>query len=1062
MIAGDERPLPDLPPEVAERVLVELPGRGEKVLASLRTAAVLIAQAVSDNRGLRFAESAAYNVRETLDAVVSGRSPVEGGLPAVLDAWSRYESELVQPGNDEAASLEALQDVLRRVAEKRDRSSYHASQLLGYLRVKSGVDPLPGDLDPVKEYGQLRREASGSLHSETALDAVTALYDRTVAWFIRMFTPPDALVHAIRTLAAEAWRGSEQVTRLGELVSNQHHLRLFLGRLVDPAWLFPLHEAEIVKLPEPGVPWPVASLVEGLGRRAPTEVAALLERLLDDAKRLCPEQRLDARFELLRVATQLGAAGHSVVAGVVNAHPEDRAVRALGTGAVKRADPTDLLVEQVARAVLRGEPHDHDRHYYELMLERLEVGLNADNVAGRVRLVAAKVREVAKHAELDGEALDIARLTADLGEDDRDYLVVVTHYLARLVVHARRLDVSSAQLLDWTKNIPGEIGERVTCRILAGADDVPIHDKIDHITRRLASSTATGDDKDLIDDVLANDPGPASLTAWTEALGSPSPASADTPLPRDWARVGRWSMVLPEHLLIPWQEPIAQVTAYLGAPSPTALDQRTSWSTMLTGQPAHSTDELAALPVLEAARLVARWRPDAEGEWRLVSARELARTLQTVVEAKPERWSTDPRAVVTALREPVYVPHYFDALSNKATEVAPQTPAIIAAAKLVRTERWTPTVLGTDDFDFEPDWQRVDTATVDLVAALANHDAPLAEDLDTAWTWTLTLLDHALNTNDQSLNGRDALNRAINKHTGRSLQAVLALAGWEYRHTTSIRPQFAEILDNVVRISGSVGMEFRAILAARRVFLETVARDWLDRNTTILFRDNELGHETFDLTLKYARPATPWFYSNLRDDLYAAARRNTKYAIGCLLVGMLRHEPGYEPDAIIKALRGNTAALATAAGEITFIVRNSSTDTPEQAAAVEFWRTLLDANRDIVPAKALRSAGRWALVAGLADTTWSELTIRTLERTDGIIDFALEVAERCQTTSLPASTKTLLLLLGKGEPWEQDHIARTATEALRNVNTDTDENFHPLRTRLIELGYDEAADIAPG
>jgi hypothetical protein len=912
--AGDKQPLPELPPEVVERVLVELPARGEKAVASLRTAASLITQATSDDRGLRFAESAAYNVREALDAVVSGRSPVEGGLPAVHAAWSRYESELAQPGNDGAASLLALTDVLRRVAEKRDRNSLHTSQLLGYLRGKSGVDPLPGELDPVKEYGQLRKEASGSLHTVTALDASTLLYERTVAWFIRMFTPPDALVHAVRALATEPWHDPRQITRLGELVSNQHHLRLFLRQLVDPAWLIPLYEADIVTLPQPDVPWPVNGLVDGLGRTAPAGVAALLERMLADSKQqLRPEQRLGARFELLRLATRLGAVAHGVVAGVVTAHPENRAVRALGAGAVKRADAADPLVERVARAVLRGKPYDHDRYYYELMLERHEAGLNPGNVVSRVRMVAAKVRDVAQHPKVGWVALDIARLTTALGEDDRDYLVIVTHYLARLAARAQRLGVSSTQLLEWTKNIPGEIGERITCRILAQADDIPVHDKVDHITRRLASSTATGDDKDLIDATLAAEPDPASLTVWTEALGLPSPApeEIDAPLPPDWTRAWRWSMVLPQHILIRWQEPIAQVTARHGAPSTTALDHRASESTELTSQSAHSAEELAALPVLEAAHVVARWRPDADSGWRLQSARELARTLQTVIEADPVRWAADPSVVVTALREPVHVLHYFRALSTKATEVTPQTRAIIAAAKLARTEQWTPTILGSNDFDFEPDWRHVETATVDLVAALANHDGPLTEDLDIAWTWALALLDRAATTTNGSFDGIDALNRAINTHSGRGLLAVLALAGWEYRHNTnSIRPQFTETLDDIIRIHGSTGMEYRALLAARRQFLETVARDWLDHHATTLFRDNELGSETFDLTLKYAR-ATPWFFSNLRDDLYAAARRNNKRAIACLLVGALRREPGYEPDHTVTALRGNTAALAT-------------------------------------------------------------------------------------------------------------------------------------------------------
>lgn len=111
--------------------------RGERVLGCLRTAAVLIKQAVDDDRGLRLAESAGYHLREALNAVVEGRSPVSGGLPAILGAWDRYQLEADQPGADRAASLQALEDVLRRVADNRDRSSYHAARLLAYLRAQT-------------------------------------------------------------------------------------------------------------------------------------------------------------------------------------------------------------------------------------------------------------------------------------------------------------------------------------------------------------------------------------------------------------------------------------------------------------------------------------------------------------------------------------------------------------------------------------------------------------------------------------------------------------------------------------------------------------------------------------------------------------------------------------------------------------------------------------------------------------------------------------------------------------------------------------------------------------
>lgn len=168
---------------------------------------------------------------------------------------------------------------------------------------------------------------------------------------------------------------------------------------------------------------------------------------------------------------------------------------------------------------------------------------------------------------------------------------------------------------------------------------------------------------------------------------------------------------------------------------------------------------------------------------------------------------------------------------------------------------------------------------------------------------------------------------------------MLALAGWELRNNGAIRPDFPQVLDDVIRIPGRIGMEYRAILAERRAFLEAVAPAWLEINATTLFRDDELGRETFDLTLKYARP-TRWFYSNFRDELFAATRRKADRAIALLLIGTLHEEDGYAFDVIINSLHGDVAALASAVNQMAFLVQACEANAPQLAIAVEFWRAL--------------------------------------------------------------------------------------------------------------------------
>jgi hypothetical protein len=1056
------KPLPrELAPEVIERIVAELAGRGPRVIDCLRTAEELVGQAVADQRGLRLAESAGYNLREALDTVVAGRTPASGGLPAILDAWNRYQVAAREPGADSAASLAELEDVLRQVADNRDRNSYHGARLLAYLREQTGVDPLSGDADPVVQYASLRKAADTAVHDELALDAVTDLYDRTVAWFTRLFTPPGTVVNALRALARQGWKGTEQVDRLRGLATNPHHMRLFLGQLLDPAWLTALYEADLVGLPRPNSPWPVAGLLDGLGRTAPADVAILLERLVADSRGLPREQQVGARFELLRVASHLGAFGHPVVARVAVLHPGNRAVRALAVSVVKRADPADLIVEQVADALLSGRHGEDDRYYVAVLLEQLEAGLDAKNVVARTRMLAAKMRRAARDPQAGTIVLDIAKLTAEL-RDEHGYVPTLAHYLARALPRARALGVPTSEPRTWTNEIAGEVGERINCRVLAGAEDVPLQDKIDHVARRLASSTATGDDRDLVADVVSADPPLDVLALWATAMGTPSdaPTDPDAALPADWARAWRWSMVLPDSALVAWRDPIAQVTARHGAPDIDAIENRSSPPDWFSGQSPYTEEELEGLAAIEAATRVAGWRPESTSTWSLISARELARTVEAVVKKHPDEWSTNAVAVVTALREPVYILHYFDALTDRAAAVAPYASSILEAAELVRHDRWKPTILGHDDFDFEPDWKNVDAAAVRLVAALANNDADLAGRLDLTWSWTLDLVDRTPETEDDdvSSSGSDAVHRAINSRTGQGLEAMLALAGWESRNTATVRPDFTQVLDEILRMTGRLAMEYRAILALHRVPLENVVPAWLEANVPTLFSDDQLGRDTFDLTLKYSTP-TKWFCSHLRDELYAAARRKAERAVVWLLVFVLNEEHGYGLSAIIEWLQGDSAALGSAADQIAALVQFSGEASPELTIATEFWRFLIEADRRAVPAEVLRSCGRWSLVEAVSDEVWSDLMLRTLDHTKGDIDLPIEVADRCKAASeSQQGSRIMVLLLGKGDPWERDYVARAAVEMLRSRTTPLDGDS-TLQTRLIELGYYEAAGL---
>jgi hypothetical protein len=970
----------------------------------------------------------------------------------------------VVPGDDAAAARAELDQVLSRVAADESRASYYARQLLTYLQDRAGVSPLDSPGDPVSEYAALREKANAAVHSGLTLAEAGTLLTRTVAWLVRVFTPPDQVAEAIRGLAAQPWSEPEQIAELRRLATDDHHLRLFFSEITDAAWLEPLHQAGVAQLPSRSAPWPVAALLPGLGKTSSEAVAALLNRLLTDTAATAKHERAEVRFELLRVATELGSPAHGVVVKIVRQHGDVPLVRSLSVDAALKADAADSVVLDVADVVLNHFRRFGDGGYHAVtILDHLQAGVTAENVAGRARMLAAKTRRLAQSDYARYVPLDIGALTADLGEHPEP-LPLFAFHLARILSKARQWGVPTSEQLEWLGEIHGKPGERLRGHVLAGASDLPVADKIAHITGRLASSTATAEDLALVTDILSCAPAPDDIAVWAEALGAPSPAPAggEDEIPRDWARAWRWAAVLPTGVLTAWQEAIDYVSARHGAPDPQTLigDRPPRWGFQRGCSP-YSAEELSARAPMEAAALVAAWEPDAESNRKMSGQLELARALEEAVRADPVKWSADPHNVVTALSKPLYIEHYFRALTEQAADIVSQAPAVLAAAVAQ-----PPAGRGqAGDQDTERDTDRADWREVvlDLARALASKNGDLAASLDDLWGRALAAVQNAPETDIGLLfKDHDPLASAINRTWGHGLQAVLALAAWEFRRHGTIRPEFEQVLNAVIGTKGSAGLEFRAILASHRPLLEAIATTWLEAHATALFREGTLAQETFDLTVKWSRPTT-WLYHELTDELFGAALRGAENAIRLIVVAALREEEGYDLDSLINRLGKGTAALAAAAEDAAYLVQDAEPDSPHLTVAIRFWTLLLDTSQAKTPTQALTGLGRWAFVGNIDDGQWIRLAVRTLEATGGRIDYPISVADRAARLPPSSTSRGILLrLLDKGEPWERHHAATKALDVLRASTTQpAGDSFRRLRTRLIDLGYYQATTIKP-
>lgn len=1055
--------VPGIDHAVAKRIRAELGVQSsDRIFRCLRTAAELIGLA-EDRAKLRYGESAAYNLREALDAVVRDQSSPDGGLRTALAAWDRYKLSCEQPGADEPAARAILSHALDQLADDRHRQGFMTRRLSEWYRHKTGVAPFDGDGDPAVRYQRLRESSQTALHTDSTPNQTRALYDDVVAWFTQIFRPPSDVAQQLQALAALPY-SPERVETLQSLAMNSHHIRLFLRRLADPAWLAPMQQAGLLTLPVAGEPWPVAALTDESHLVARSDVADLLDQFVAQLTSLPKHRRADAAFEVARTCCWLGDAGYPIVAEVVRQFPDLHVIHVLAGAASREMDATNPAQLVIADALI-GNEHRSERGYLTRQLvRRLLDGLTPTNVEDRLRVVSFKLRRLMQQEAV--LVADTAALTVP-GDADLALPVEIASQLARSIPRAAALGLSTSLMISLISEIEGELGERLACQVLASSREVERHVKVQHLAKRLASATATGDDRALIESLrpLADE----EMEFLSRAFGNP-PAEklADDAIDRDSARAWRWSMLLPNAVLDNWRHRIESVTKMHGTPDTAALDRRLPSSGWMVGSSPVDKEQLGHLTPLAAAALASRWRPSPEDSWG-VSARELARTIQALAEEHPVAWSADPVAIVTAMREPVYVDHYFRALTATAGEVAPQVLSIVAAIRIVTRERWDPTPLGSSDFDYEADWAEVDIAAAELVDSLADAEADFGDALEECWQLALRLASDLPEDRGDSERYADLephddpLHHAINSSHGRGLQAVIALGGWEYRHTGSPSERLRSALTSAVSVQGAIGLQLQSVIAASYPFVEAITGDWIEENHTLLFGD-AAGSITFDQALKYSRPTRLLLDLSL-DRIATAAGRGSEDAIAWMLIGYLWAAPGYSFDSVYDATSHSELALSEVAQQIARL----SADVPaDQRRTTElglsFWEKLIERTLDDRRTAGLAGSGSWALQKEVPDAPWLALTEATLEATDGVIDFAAEVAARCRDLQPePSALRILLTLLGHGDPWEQLRVEDLGIEALRTAAAAglSGGSFEDLRERLIQRGRHVAAEIEP-
>jgi hypothetical protein len=598
------------------------------------------------------------------------------------------------------------------------------------------------------------------------------------------------------------------------------------------------------------------------------------------------------------------------------------------------------------------------------LLDHYANGVTTDNYGERIRLLCFKLGRIPEsdsHLPRSGSIAD----PPEHGREDPfpSLLQCLVQALsaAEEFVNVRNL----LDLLDAVTVLPTAMLDRLRSWILAtfGASESQL--LAYEVSQAITSRLPTGDDVTLVDAAVRNCRPEEYSDRWSDALGNPpsitdlGAALAAREVHQAWTRAFEWAVILPEGTARRWAGPVAVMTGALGQPPDRAALQRRPNIQAVWGSSPMSEDDLQAMDPEQAATRIAGWRPNA-GEL-MTSSRELGRALEAVVKAAPSTWGSSPLRMATLLREPVYIGHYVQGLARAASLDGLPVDQLVDATMLTTTHPWTPTELGDPTFDYDPDWHGAVSASVDLTAELARHDVGFADRDDEVWAFLWGQAEDR--TERASVFEEDALTQAINRPCTRALQAVFDFMGYEYRVHGAIRPAALELLTRSLALSGPDGLQHRAIIATRLVFLRYVAADWVDTHRDQLFGDrasDDLGQQTMDLALKWGQP-NPWLLEMYPRLVRDAVRRSADNALAHYMIAMLWRVPGYNVDDVTRRLRA-IGALSEAAEVLGRLLPIEETSPEQVAIAVRFWQCAL---QDQPSADMLPSFGWYAKITGL-------------------------------------------------------------------------------------------------
>ncbi|QHT54643.1 hypothetical protein GXP71_00020 [Cellulomonas sp. H30R-01] len=1038
--------------EVIRHLVDELGPRGQRAAQHLATARSLLADGL--DRHLRGADLVAFSLREATTSIIeiprgSARGQTRSVVTPVLAAYETYQANLGS-GNAEVQGI-SLAALLERVAELEVlRVSWVERDLIAGLVERTGAVAFAARAELVREIQDLRDTANFGVHDGISAEQALSAYNRTTAVLRRLFMRPVDRNEQLERLAAIEAPTPNYLATLRRLLISPEHMRTFLRSLTTSEWFESLGDDALFDPPVDGTAWAGYAPAESRGAADPAGTVVWFSRMYQR----CRTSSLQAAH-IFRAAHGLGESADDLLVQIVTDHLGSSAIREQAWAFVAGVDADRFVVERLADLLL----NDHDDADWQVaeIAAKLAAGVTTENGHRRLTILAHEIRHAAGKPYALQFALDAYPCLDDLaGADHPDRLSALLAAFIAGVSHGS--DVFGRGSLDEVMAaLPPAARDRIRAWTLATdpqSDQAEIQRELAHA---IATRERSGDDAHLVAKLTAGGPDVGVWDTLVDRLG-PAPEAesvvaatvgAGEDANRLW-RAYRWLGLIPAASHRAWSAPFEWTSSQFGRPDVDSYMRRRGVE-VWTGQSPLSVDELLALDVNEAAKLVRRWRRE-PGDHR-TGTRELARVLEQAVATAPERWLAAPGETARRLHEPMYIAHFLRgaAIAIKAGTIPVDVDELLGVVELIGTAPWVPEPLGERDWDFDSTWLPAQAAALDLIESLADCSVGYGTRVDDVWAF----IDAAARDPfaRAGITGDDPLTVALNRSDTRALWTALQVV----RRNEQRGPVAMQVLEGLLALglaaAGQDGAIWRAVIAAH--FRVTVAArpDWLDANQDALFEpenDPELGRSTLESALKWNPQPLPWILRHRRREVLAAARRGAEDGLEYVLVGHLWQLDGYGAQEILALLRadsGITPRLGESLGRLLRGVDGEVND-----LGVSLWEQILDAELG----HDMSGFGWLAEACGIADGAWCRLTLRTARATPTGLDWSSRVAERAAAMTASETTLALLdeLVRHPRRPWDGYRAAEhalTHLSAARGPLLETPE-YRRLHAALVERG----------